>query len=229
MIKTADSFKSKPFPLENPGRFVIIAKPSNPNETLTHKIFTVLISGGSLDPVTIIIRKYQYGDSVAKFVNLCEDLIIDVKEMNGVENFEQKLNPYHSFYFVWPELVKSSRELVWNIDGASGPNNQLKFFLTKSGMTQHIIPVEMNALRRDPSSDSDFVSEDHHKSLITRNKSLKYTSAKTQVNVSCVSYIEGTQRIILFTTDTSLAEIERRKEAASMEIFLSLKGRYFYH
>jgi hypothetical protein len=30
-------------------------------------ILTVLISGGNQNPVTIIIRKYQYGDSVAKY------------------------------------------------------------------------------------------------------------------------------------------------------------------
>lgn len=44
------------------------------------------------------------------------------------------------------------------------------------------------------------------------------------VEISCVSYFDGAQRVIVFTTDYSLAEIERNKEAASMEIFLSLKG-----
>ena len=44
------------------------------------------------------------------------------------------------------------------------------------------------------------------------------------VEVSCVSYIEDSQRIIAFTTDSLLAEFERKKESSSMEIFLSIRG-----
>ena len=44
------------------------------------------------------------------------------------------------------------------------------------------------------------------------------------VQVSCVSYIEDGQRVILFTNDDSLAELERRKESASLEVFVSFKG-----
>jgi hypothetical protein len=56
--------ETKPFPLENPGRFVLALGDK--------KILTILISGGSSNPVTIVVRKYQYGDSVAKvtFLNL---------------------------------------------------------------------------------------------------------------------------------------------------------------
>ncbi len=44
------------------------------------------------------------------------------------------------------------------------------------------------------------------------------------VQIYCVSYIDNTQRVIVFTTDPSLAEIERKKEASSMEVFINLKG-----
>lgn len=45
-----------------------------------------------------------------------------------------------------------------------------------------------------------------------------------QVEISCVSYIDATQRVIVFTTDMSLAEVERKKESSTMEIFLALQG-----
>jgi len=154
MIKTNDGFKSKPFPLENPGRFVLICEPSNPNNILKHKIFTVLISGGNLDPVTIIIRKYQYGDAVAKFVNLCEDLVIDLRELDA--DFHQRLNPFESFYFVWPECTRASHELVWNIE-SNDTNIPLKYYLTKSHM--EIFHVELPVVQRlpvDTSTESDF-------------------------------------------------------------------------
>ena len=43
---------------------------SNTNKPLDepYKMLTVLISGGNQNPVTIVIRKYQYGDSVAKYL-----------------------------------------------------------------------------------------------------------------------------------------------------------------
>lgn len=36
--------------------------------------------------------------------------------------------------------------------------------------------------------------------------------------------MDGTQRIVLFTTNHSLADMERKKESASMEVFTSFKG-----
>jgi hypothetical protein len=39
---------------------------SNEDNQSEDKFLTVLISGGNNDPVTLIIRKYQYGDAVAK-------------------------------------------------------------------------------------------------------------------------------------------------------------------
>ena len=35
-------------------------------EATKKSIYTVLISGGNQNPVTIIIKKYQYGDAVVK-------------------------------------------------------------------------------------------------------------------------------------------------------------------
>lgn len=228
MLKTADHFKSKPFPLENPGRFVLITKSSNPDETIPHKIFTVLISdGGSLNPTTIIVRKYQYGDSVAKFVNLCQNLNIDIKERSGYDGFQQKLHPYESFFFVWPDFMKPGRELVWNADTCLTKEIDFRTLLTKSGSQEYKLTVD-NVPSKNVSVDSEFGNGEDHNRLLINNKDTDIrpisASSRIEVTVTCVSYIDGTQRIILFTTDSTLAEIERKKEAASMEIYLSLKG-----
>jgi len=227
MIKTSDNFKSKPFPLENPGRFVLICESCNPNNILKHKIFTVLISGGNLDPVTIIIRKYQYGDAVAKFVNLCEDLVIDLRETEV--NFQQKLNPFESFYFVWPEYTRSSRDLVWYINSINN-TIPLKHYLNKSHMELfHVeIPI-VTQISVDVYIQSDLNgNQNDEKTLIGSTETLDtlINQSRQKRKICCVSYIDGTQRVVLFTTDISLAEIERRKEAASMEIFLNLKGMH---
>ncbi len=153
VVKTIDGFESSPFPLENPGRFVLILKPaktttnqksssniSNINEITTleqsNRILTILISGGSQNPVTIIIRKYQYGDSVAKFVNLCDGMNIQLKQKNMDSSW--KLEPMKSMFFTWPELVRSTRELTWTVNSS---NNYLPLKLTSSGKDDYTISI----------------------------------------------------------------------------------------
>ena len=176
----------------------------------TTKIFTVLISdGGSLNPTTIIIRKYQYGDSVCKFVNLCQNLTIEVKERNGVEKpFRQKLLPYESFFFVWPEFQKSSRELVWNAETCQNSKDiEFKTLLTKSGSQDYRLVVDSAASVLRDSFDSELTgTEDHARMLIGREQDAN-KAAKVEVKVSCVSYIDGN---VKFMT-CGFWRIERRR------------------
>jgi hypothetical protein len=71
-IKDKMNKVSQQFPLENPSHFVIRAEGvktesrTTTSESEADEFYTVLISGGSINPVTLIIRKYQYGDAVAK-------------------------------------------------------------------------------------------------------------------------------------------------------------------
>ena len=39
-----------------------------------------------------------------------------------------------------------------------------------------------------------------------------------------VSYVDGPQRVVLFTTDENVAEMVTRKEASGMEIFVAFNG-----
>jgi vacuolar protein sorting-associated protein 13A/C len=94
--------------------------------------------------------------------------------------------------------------------------------LTKSGTDKETVYVEKaqpNSSSTDSNNDSTFANDTNN--LLPNAKN---NSNHTIENVYCVSYIDGTQRVIVFTTDHSLADIERRKECSSMEIFLSLKG-----
>ena len=76
-IKNKFNKISQEFPLENPSHFVLIMEDFSENDARVisegestreegYQLLTVLISGGSNDPVRLIIRKYQYGDAVAK-------------------------------------------------------------------------------------------------------------------------------------------------------------------
>jgi vacuolar protein sorting-associated protein 13A/C len=270
------SGETKAFPLENPGRFVLkienyksvkqlLKVVSNSTDDITNledgeggdtgknTLLTVLISGGSSNPVTIVVRKYQYGDSVAKFVNLCDNLTISINE-KGFENVKKssdsstdsskhslpfELQPLYSMFFIWPELVNSKRDLQWTI---GTENKSYDIQLTKSSKekwpfkidTSNIfsptLPIHSNA-----SDTEDSLENSPNKTLLNveaqkrKNKfglpvSSQLKKQEMDVQVSCVSYVEGMQRVVVFTTDHSWADIEQRKEASSMEIFLNLKG-----
>ena len=218
-LRTVENVVTEPFTLENPSRFVLLTKTTNMLDNKIKKL-TVLISGGNQNPVTMIIRNYQYGDSVAKFVNLCKDLVIYIKEKEV-----HSLNPIQSMFFVWRDLqTKSNRDISFSVAAKSNseltvktPEIPLNWYLNKSGKSEHTFEVDCSDLKRDGSNETE-INEDSQYLIRTS------VTNKKRIKVFCVSYIDGTQRVILFTTDQSLAEIERRKEAASMEIFLSLKG-----
>ena len=127
-------------------------------------------------------------------------------------------------FFTWPELTRSARDLDWIIGNINATyeikltrssNERLKFELFNSN-----------------SSDVDDSTENYKRNLLNKSRRSKAPGTVGQQNqlpyeyidVSCVSYVEGTQRVVVFTTDPSWAEVEQRKEASTMEIFLNLKG-----
>lgn len=123
-----------------------------------YKILSVLISGGNQNPVTIVIRKYQYGDSVAKLVNLCSDLTITLKQKYSDTAWQ--LEPMREMFFVWPDLIKSTRDLYWNLADAvpstgSNTQNYEPIKLTKSGNDkyQFMVPA-VSAVAQDIPSTS---------------------------------------------------------------------------
>ena len=205
---------TKPFPLENPGRFVLIVEKPQTNqddsdgeETARKTILTILISGGSSNPVTIVVRRYQYGDSVAKFVNLCDHLSISIKEKKS-DKVLFNLEPLNSMFFVWPNLVSSRRELECTI-GSSNYSYDIK--LTKSSNERLKFEVELAAnspmIQASPQhsnvSDVDDASENDAKNLLLHKRKSKFGIAtkvgevpKTTIEISCVSYIEGMQRLV---------------------------------
>lgn len=107
MVKNIDS------PLEGGPQSSVAAD----EQSDQYKMLSVLISGGNQNPVTIVIRKYQYGDSVAKLVNLCPDLTVTLKQKSSGTTWQ--LEPMREMFFVWPDLIKQTRELYWSLAEAT--------------------------------------------------------------------------------------------------------------
>lgn len=224
VLKTADGRITEPFMLENPARFVLIpSELKNSHEEMHHqnsfiesnaKILTVLISGGNHNPVTIVIRKYQYGDAVAKFLNLCDDLSISIINNSLLWNIE----PFTSMFFVWPDL--KNRILQWTVKNCQNQNEVLN--LTKSGTVTHTFSVE----KTENSAVSNYTENEPIDLEAESNliKSEQNLNKQKLVEICCVSYLDDGQRVIVFTTDQSLAEIVQKKEASNLELFVNIRG-----
>jgi hypothetical protein len=156
-----NSLMSEPFPLQNPSRFVLMLKETNSSinqETIIDhnldnrpKICTVVINGGNTNPVTIIIRNYNYGDSVAKLVNLCEQLRIQIKYDENKEAIE--LEPSKLTYFVWPFPTRSKKYLRWTVNECA---NYESLDLTSSSSCQFEFNVDVEGLLFVPLKDPIF-------------------------------------------------------------------------
>ena len=85
-------------------------------------------------------------------------MVIELTESRGREKvFAQKLKPNESFYFVWPELKSSSRELYWSAE-KNIVSYPLK--LTKSGKDKETFDVEYTTPSRDAYSDTEGIKRE---------------------------------------------------------------------
>ena len=219
VLKLNDAI-SEPFPLQNPSRYVLLFNKKQSNQN----ICTVLISGGSTSPVSIIIRKYNYSDSVAKLINYCDNLSIQIKYDDKNEENNLVLAPSEFTYFVWPYPKDSKREFLWTLE-SSKEYKELDLTTSSQSRFQFVLTENSTRASSEESLNDHISHVSDTKNLINSTQIRKNSKIEDHhVDVSCVSYMDGTQRIILFTTDHSLADVERKKESASMEIFTALSG-----
>ena len=153
-IKDKSARVSKDFPFENPSHFVLKMKFEDKKDGKTEEsenraqaeivesYITVLISGGNNDPATLIIRKYQYGDAVAKFVNLCDGMKISILYEAKKDTKETiELNPHTSMFYIWPEYQKSfsnkkEKILTWRVDNSEKKSSYPLVQVSNSGVDE---------------------------------------------------------------------------------------------
>ena len=128
MVKNSD----QPIGTSNDSPTAAAAVAAEQNNDAQYRMLSVLISGGNQNPVTIVIRKYQYGDSVAKLVNLCPELTVTLKQKSSDTTWQ--LEPMREMFFVWPDLIKQTRELYWSLAEATPAS---------SFSSQHYEPIKL--------------------------------------------------------------------------------------
>nr|CAD7428776.1 unnamed protein product [Timema monikensis] len=202
----------------------------------------VEVNGGGEQPFSVVFNNYSLGEAPVRVDNLCEDLFLKIHQQDLGQ--VALLSPYQSLLYTWDDPCKE-RVLFWNVY-----NNKCKGFLGhiwKDGYGQErvsfhtvkqpsvstatpTVTAKLSAsLKRlspkspvhDGSSSSDDTESDEQKP-----QQMKKTR-KDKVIVYWVSYLEGKQRVMLFTQDERIAYHARYiidAEKSGLELFVSLRG-----
>nr|CAD7393578.1 unnamed protein product [Timema cristinae] len=202
----------------------------------------VEVNGGGEQPFSVVFNNYSLGEAPVRVDNLCEDLFLKIHQQDLGQ--VALLSPYQSLLYTWDDPCKE-RVLFWNVY-----NNKCKGFLGhiwKDGYGQErvsfhtvkqpsvstatpTVTAKLSAsLKRlspkspvhNGSSSSDDTESDEQKP-----QQMKKTR-KDKVIVYWVSYLEGKQRVMLFTQDERIAYHARYiidAEKSGLELFVSLRG-----
>ncbi|XP_066901628.1 intermembrane lipid transfer protein VPS13A isoform X3 [Halyomorpha halys] len=205
----------------------------------------VSVIGGGDKPFSIIFRSYSPGDAPVRVENLCEDLFLKIHQQHLGQ--VALLSPYQSLLYTWDDPCKE-RTLLWNVY-----NKKSKDFMSeiwKDGYGQERVSFHMvrkqgsaptssqpptvtaklsASLKRlsTPLQSGQSSSSEDSESDELQKPQLSKKTRKDKVVVYWVSYLEGPQRVLMFTQDERIAYKARLRidsEKSNVECFLSLKG-----
>ncbi|CAL1544729.1 unnamed protein product [Lymnaea stagnalis] len=194
----------------------------------------VEVTGGTDTPITIIFTNYERGDTPVRVENLCEDVFIKIHQKN--QSQVTLLSPNQSILYTWDE-PSAERTLMWNVYSRKKPS--FPAFITKDGSGE--VRLSVASLRNTGNSGVDFTDaretddssspedeSDETDALIAPNdrSQLGHTRVDKLV-VFWVSYLDGMQRVLLFTQDERVSKAVRKineGENADLAVFASLEG-----
>ncbi|KAG5314184.1 VP13A protein, partial [Acromyrmex insinuator] len=196
----------------------------------------VEIEGGVSTPYRITFRRYITGDIPVRVDNLCDKLFLKLNQINLGQ--VALLKPFQSLLYTWDDPTQT-RELIWNVYSNNAIGYRAQFEMDGCGQEK----VSFITIERRHSASYSSVTP---KSLANTKSWSEDTSgnvnhvpsaeseAKSQMSehmhqgeamVYWVSYMEGEQRVMLFTQHESVYLKARSiidPEASKREIFLSI-------
>ncbi|XP_078045899.1 intermembrane lipid transfer protein VPS13A isoform X2 [Augochlora pura] len=203
---------------------------------------TVEIDGGLNSPYNITFQKCVPGDIPVRIDNFCDDLFLKISQHNLGQ--VALVNPFQSLLYTWDDPTKP-RELIWNVYNNNKTGYDAKF--EKDGCGQEIVPLVIVDTCNSVSSSSYSYKQGNNKSTWLETKSASFSgSEKSNVcdedlkspTFKCsqteqttvvywVSYMQGNQRVLLFTQHEAVflkAKNIIDPEPCKKEIFVSFAG-----
>ncbi|KAG1650405.1 Vacuolar protein sorting-associated protein 13C [Nymphon striatum] len=184
----------------------------------------VEVMGGLKSSVIINLQPYVSGLAPVRVENMCEDLFVKFRQKNMSQ--VQVLSSYQSMLYTWDDPVEK-RILLWSMYNQMNSEFEANIFSDAYGQEKVTIQSVKTTSQANQSSQSvsvaDSSSDDDDSD--TEQKSVhKSKIRKDKVVVHWVSYIDGHQRVLLFTQDERVAKQARKNidEISNLEVFFSL-------
>ncbi|XP_043273461.1 vacuolar protein sorting-associated protein 13A-like isoform X2 [Venturia canescens] len=196
------------------------------------------VSGGNNSPFIVTFQKYQPGDAPVRVDNLCDDLFLKMNQLNLGQ--VALLSPFQSILYTWDDPAEN-RELVWNVYNSKTKGYSAQFHtdgygqevvtfrtLRRSPLTPIVKKLSQDArLSTSANSMSGCSSSDDTDSEADNESPNVEKVRKNRAVVYWISYMEKTQRVLLFTQDENIfikAKSIVDPECSRREIFLALAG-----
>ncbi|XP_033208533.1 vacuolar protein sorting-associated protein 13C-like [Belonocnema kinseyi] len=193
---------------------------------------TVHIEGGSSSPFKITFQKFQDGDAPVRVDNLCNDLFLKINQINLGQ--ATLLNPLQCLLYTWDDPTKD-RMLMWNVYNSKTKGYLAQF--SKDGYGEETV-IFRTLKRSSTSLSKKLVLED--KLSVLGGSSNEDTDSDAEIEilkldqvqnsksvVYWVSYMEGEQRVLMFTQDESIFLKVRsivEPEVSEKEVFFAISG-----
>ncbi|XP_077977339.1 intermembrane lipid transfer protein VPS13A-like [Glandiceps talaboti] len=190
------------------------------------------VTGGTEGPTTVTFVPYVCGNAPVRIDNLCEDKVfIKVSQKNS--NNVMLIMPNQSLLYTWDDPTVE-RTLWWNLYNRNKPS--FPAMISKDASNK--VNVSFDSVRRSSlAGDGDYVDgedasvystdEDDDKDKVDGLIDHPLLNKTEKTTIYWVSYLDGLQRVLLFTQDKTISVLAKQAniaEQANMELFMSLQG-----
>ncbi|XP_070527175.1 intermembrane lipid transfer protein VPS13A isoform X2 [Cardiocondyla obscurior] len=197
----------------------------------------VEIEGGVNTPYRIMFRRNVTGDIPVRVDNLCDKLFLKLNQVNLGQVV--LLKPFQSLLYTWDDPTRT-RELIWNVysnnnvigytaqferDGCG--HEKVSFVTIERRHSASNSSITLKSLANMKSWSEDTSGNVNHVNIAeteTKSQTLEHVH-QGEAEVFWVSYMEGEQRVLLFTQHESVYLKARSiidPEACKREIFLAI-------
>ncbi|KAL5009894.1 hypothetical protein ScPMuIL_012199, partial [Solemya velum] len=182
----------------------------------------VEVAGGIESPMTITFTEYTMGDAPVRVENLCEDVFIKIHQKN--QSQVTILQPSNAVCYTWDDPT-SERTLMWNVYGRK--KSSYPCFINKDGYGE--VRLQIQSLRKfgsidapDFANDTDSSPEDESDEVdavvIGINESFAARTRTDKMVIYWLSYLDGQQRVLLFTQDERIAKAAQKANVQGIDI-----------
>ncbi|XP_050293548.1 intermembrane lipid transfer protein VPS13C-like [Anthonomus grandis grandis] len=159
---------------------------------------TVEVTGGTSGPFCITFNKYKPGDSPVLIRNYCSDLYLKIQQKD--QSHVSLVNPNHCMLYTWDNPVLP-RVLVWSVYNNKGSGFTWDIYKDGHGEER----IKFHSVSKNTDAQDSSSSEDSDSSDSTPNK-LNKQVRKDKIVIYWACFVDGPQRILLFTQEQRIYE-----------------------